>query len=396
MCRIMSPIISGLLICFLGNIVITMADPQNLRKSISQFSTELYTTVISGQTSNIVLSPISAQIILTLTYMGAIDETADAMLKALKLSGTKDTISGEMQQVIESLEKNTNLQVANNIFVMKNYAVNPTFEATAKKDFYSDIQFVNFAENVEAANIINTWVENKTDDKITNLISADSLGPDTRMVLVDAIYFKGTWQNQFVKKRTAKATFYTSNTASVQVDMMHVQANFRYGSFSDLNVKCIELPYKDSDVSMLIILPNSRTGLADFETNLQNLDIIGLSKNMSTAEVVVSIPKFQIEFGLSLVDALSTMGMGVIFSQSANFTALFNSKEPLCVSDVVQKAFIDVNEEGVVAAAVTSVTVIRATATAPLPHRTIFNADHPFTFILKRSDDILFIGRFVQ
>lgn len=396
MCRKMIPIIFGLLICVLGKIPTTMADPQNLTKSISQFATDLYTTVISGQTTNIVLSPVSAQIILTLTYMGAEGETAKAMSKGLKLSGSKCTIKGQMQQLIGSLKNNTSLKLANNIFIMKNYTLNSTFEATAKKDFYSDVQSVNFAQNIEAANIINTWVENNTDDKITDLISADSLGPDTRMVLVNAIYFKGTWQYQFVKNSTAKAKFYTGSTASVQVDMMHVHANFRYGSFSDLNVKCIELPYKDSDVSMLIILPNNRTGLAQLETNLKSLDIVALSKKMRTTDVVVSIPKFQIQFGLSLVDALSKMGLSVIFSNSANFSALLNSKEPLLVSDVVQKAFFDVNEEGVVAAAATGVTVTRALASPVIPQQIVFNADHPFTFILKKSDDILFIGRFVQ
>lgn len=392
----MNPTIFGLLVCFLGNTLITMADAQSLTKSISQFTTDLYTTVISGQSSNIVLSPISAQIILTLTYMGAEGETATAMLTGLKLSGSKSTISGQMKQLIGSLEDNASLKVANNIFLMENYQLQPTFEATAKEDFYSDIQLVNFAQNTEAAETINTWVENKTDDKITNLISADALGPDTRMVLVNAIYFKGSWKYQFVKKSTAKAAFYTSNTDSVQVDMMHVQENFRYGTFSDLNVNCIELPYKDSNVSMLFILPTSRTGLAEFELNLKNVDIIGLSKKMRTTEVVVSIPKFRIEFGLSLVNALSTIGMSNIFSNSANFSSLLDSKEPLSISEVVQKAFIDVNEEGVEAAAATAVIVTRALASLVKPPPIVFKADHPFTFILKKNDDILFIGRFVQ
>lgn len=347
----MGPVIFGLLICFLANIVTTMATPPNLSNSISQFATDLYTTVIAGQTSNIVLSPISAQIVLTLTSMGAKGVTASQMLNGLRLSGSKEVIAGQMQQLIKPLQNSTSLKVANNIFIMENYTVKSTFEAVAKQKFYSDIQSVNFAENVAAAALINTWVAKETDNKITDLLSADSLDQSTRMVLVNAIYFKGVWQQQFQEKSTAKAPFYTSTSTSVQVQMMHVQAKFRYGKFSNLNANCIELPYKDGNLSMLIILPNSRTGLAKLETDLKSVNIVELSKTMSSTEVVLSVPKFQIDFQISLVDALSKLGMSVMFSGSANFGALLNSKEPMHVSDVVQKAFIEVNEKGTVAAA---------------------------------------------
>lgn len=390
----MSLIIFGLLICFLANI---KATPPNLTNSISQFATDLYTTVIVGQNSkNIVLSPISAQIVLTLTYMGAEGNTASQMLNGLHLSGSKGGIAGQMQQLIEPLQNSTSLKVANNIFIMKSYTVKSTFGAVAKKDFYSGIQSVNFAQNIAAANLINTWVANETDNKITNLLSANSLNKNTRMVLVNAIYFKGVWQQQFLKNRTTKASFYTNTSTTVQVNMMHVQAKFRYGQLSNLNANCIELPYKDGNLSMLIILPHNRTGLAKLETDLKTVNIIELSKTMRLTDVVLSIPKFQIEFQLSLVGALRKLGMTDMFSGSANFSALLNSDEPIHVSDVVQKAFIEVNEEGTVAAAATAVTVVKTLAIAIRPPPIVFDADHPFTFILKSNNDILFMGRFTQ
>lgn len=374
-----------------------MATPPNLTNSISQFATDLYTTVIVGQTSkNIVLSPISAQIVLTLTYMGAEGNTASQMLNGLHLSGSKGGIAGQMQQLIEPLQNSTSLKVANNIFIMKSYTVKSTFGAVAKKDFYSGIQSVNFAQNIAAANLINTWVANETDNKITNLLSANSLNKNTRMVLVNAIYFKGVWQQQFLKNRTTKASFYTNISTTVQVNMMHVQAKFRYGQLSNLNANCIELPYKDGNLSMLIILPHNRTGLAKLETDLKTVNIIELSKTMRLTDVVLSIPKFQIEFQLSLVGALRKLGMTDMFSGSANFSALLNSDEPIHVSDVVQKAFIEVNEEGTVAAAATAVTVVKTLAIAIRPPPIVFDADHPFTFILKSNNDILFMGRFTK
>lgn len=391
-----SPTIFVLLTFLFLNKGVTTVSTPDLSTSISKFATSLYTNAIKGQTSNVILSPFSAQIILTLSYMGATGETADIMSKGLNLSGTKETISGQMHELIGSLQKNPSLKVADKIYVMQTYTIKKTFEVTARRNFFSEVQSINFAQKTEAAAIINNWVANETNDKITNLISPDSLGADTRMVLVNAIYFKDMWRYQFVKSDTAKTPFYTDVKASVQVDMMHVQARFRYGQFSDLDASCIELPYKNSNMSMLVILPNKRTGLAALETHLETLDINRLSNNMALAEVKVSFPKFKIEFKLSLVSALRTMRMAEMFSASANFSDLLESKQPLYISDVVQKAFIDVDEMGTVAAAATAVTIGRMAPSAPTPPPIVFNANHPFTFILKMRNDILFIGKFIR
>jgi len=391
----MQPVTLGLLICFFGNSLLTMANPPDLTRSISQFSADLYAAATEGKTSNVILSPFSVHMAVTLALMGAEGETAKEMLTGLKLSGTKNEISEGIHRLIEPIQNSSSLKVANKIYVMENYRIKPAFNTIATEKFHSEAESLDFAKTVQSAGVINKWVEDKTNNKIKDLIKPDSLGSDTRMVLVNAIYFKGFWQYQFKKDRTDKAPFYTSETDSVLVDMMHVKEHFRYGEFRDLDAKGIELPYKDSDMSMFIILPNKRTGLAKLEADMKNVDIAELSQNMYRSEVDVSIPKFKIEFEVSLVDALKKLGMGTMFSSSADFSGLLETDEPLQISDVVHKAFIDVNEEGAEAAAATAV-LIRA-RTGRLRTQS-FEANHSFYFALisKTDKKIFFSGRKVQ
>lgn len=159
----------------------------------------------------------------SLALMGAKGKTADEMLRGLKLSGTRQEISQKIHELIEPIQSSSMLKVANKVYVMENYRIKPEFDAIAKDKFYSEAQSLDFAKTTDSANVINKWVEDKTNDKIHNLISPDALGVDTRMVLVNAIYFKGFWEHQFKKDRTDTAKFYTSDTDTVDVQMMHVK-----------------------------------------------------------------------------------------------------------------------------------------------------------------------------
>lgn len=160
---------------------------------------------------------------LSLAYMGAGGSTAEEMRSGLKLSGTKSQIGDAVHGLLQPLQNNTMLKVANKIYVMENYRVKSTFNEIARKNFYSESQSLNFAQATVSAGVINRWVEQQTNDKIKDLIKPDALGSDTRMVLVNAIYFKGFWEHQFKKDRTKKEKFYTSETDSVLVDTMFVK-----------------------------------------------------------------------------------------------------------------------------------------------------------------------------
>lgn len=258
-----------------------------------------------SENKNIILSPLSIQMALGLASIGARGKTEQELLTGLKFAGAqRSAVANSFQQLIEPFQNNPMLKIANKLYVMTGYHVKGEFNEIATKQFHSEAEPINFAAAKPAADNINGWVESKTNNLIKDLIKADSLSSDTRMVLVNAIYFKGFWKHQFPKHATIKAPFYTSETDSVEIDTMHVKEHFRYGEFTELDAKAIEMPYKDSDMSMIIILPNSRTGLSALEDKLQTVNLSELSKKMCSVEVTVSLPKFKVEYEISLPEVL--------------------------------------------------------------------------------------------
>lgn len=199
---------------------------------------------------------------------------------------------------------------------MKDYTAKQTFNQIAQKSFASESQNLDFGQTAQSAGTINKWVEDNTNNKIKDLISADSLSADTRMVLVNAIYFKGFWTYQFDPKNTFKGPFYLNEQDTVTVDFMKIKKNFKYGSIQSLDATAIELPYKDSDITMLIILPNSKTGLPALEAKLKNTNFDEITKNLYSQEVNVELPKFKIETELDLKDTLTNV-RSTIFAELA-------------------------------------------------------------------------------
>lgn len=190
------------------------------------------------------------------------------------------------------------------MFVKQGYSIKPKFNEVATKSFSSEAQQLDFSKNVEAAKTINDWVEGNTNNKIKDLIKSDTLDDDTRMVLVNAIYFKGFWTHQFDKSKTFKGDFFLNDKDVVQVDYMKIKKDFKYGALADYDATAIELPYKDSDISMMIILPNTKTGLSALEAKLNQINFSEVSKSLWSQEVNVEIPKFKIEFDIELNDPL--------------------------------------------------------------------------------------------
>lgn len=190
------------------------------------------------------------------------------------------------------------------MFVKEGYSIKPKFNEVATKSFSSEAQQMDFSKNVESAKTINDWVEGKTNNKIKDLIKSDTLDADTRMVLVNAIYFKGFWTYQFNKDNTFKGDFFLNDKDVVQVDYMKIKNHFKYGALPDYDATAIELPYKDSDISMMIILPNTKTGLSALEAKLNQINFSEVSQSLYSQEVNVEIPKFKIEFDIELNDPL--------------------------------------------------------------------------------------------
>ncbi|XP_039957404.1 serine protease inhibitor 42Dd-like isoform X3 [Bactrocera tryoni] len=363
----------------------------------AQFAVKLFNHMYkSDPNKNIIYSPFSIQTCVGMARIGAVGETAAELDRGLGLPPNDVTaIADTFHNVLVTYKDSPILKIANKIYVMQGYSVKKEFNEIATTKFYSSADSINFADNANAANTINKWVESKTNNLIKNLISPDALDSDTRVVLVNAIHFKGEWKYQFPKSATRDDDFYLNEVDSVRVPMMNLKESFGYGVISELDATVLEMPYKDSDLSMVVILPNSRTGLASLQEKLKNFNLSDITRYLIHTKVIVKMPKFKAEYDIELNDALINLGMARMFSKDAEFSNMLDSDEPLQVSKVVHKAFIEVNEEGTEAAAATAVIVSRITSVGggPPPPR-LFIADKPFAYIIKnKANLILFAGQ---
>ena len=256
-----------------------------------------------------------------------------------------------------------------------------------RKYYQTETQNVDFS-NDNIRQEINRWVSEQTNEKIKNLI-AEPLDPEIRLILVNAIYFKGDWAKKFSTESTHKKKFYRSDGSSVDVDMMHMMKKFHMDYIDELNTTVLELPYKGESMSMVIFLPANKDGLAKLEAGLTASHLMNLRWNQRTyQEVRVALPRFNLEQSASLSETLSDMGMPEVFSGGHADLSKMEGTHNLFLSEVVHKAFIEVNEEGSEAAAATGGIVILS---AP----PTFHADHPFLFVIRcnRSKSVLFMGK---
>ena len=317
------------------------------------------------------------------------------LLKALNGDGAKD--------------RPYQLAVANALWVQKGYQLLKSFTDLNAASYGADMEELNFADSKQAADTINKWVEAKTNEKIKDLVPAGALDASTRLVLTNAIYFKGDWQDKFDSKLTKDDTFHISAAKTVQAPMMNQKRHYDYAKADDCQV--IRLPYatarkaagnetgKPADgaihgLSMLVLLPGKVDGLAELEKSLTVERLKKLSDSLCSEEVELSLPKFTMTWQGGLGQTLVQMGMKDAFDPAkADFTGMTTSRE-LFISAVIHKAFVDVNEEGTEAAAATA--VIMTTLSVAMPKEPVkFVADHPFVFIIRddASGAILFMGR---
>jgi serpin B len=249
-----------------------------------------------------------------------------------------------------------------------------------------------------AAGRINTWVSVKTNEKIKEIVSPGSLGEMTRLVLVNAVYFKGAWDRPFKKIHTENRRFYVTPQKEKIVAMMNQLGNFFY--MENELVQALELPYEGKDLSMVIVLPKKFDGLAEAEGAFDMEHYKDWMSNLSDREVDVTLPQFKATFEIGLASTLADMGMSEVFSESADLSSMSEDKEGLHASDVLHKAFVDVTEEGTEAAAATAVVMAGKgiSLETPSPSAVSFVADHPFLYVIRdrRSDSILFMGRILD
>ncbi|XP_071872225.1 serine protease inhibitor 3/4-like isoform X2 [Bombus fervidus] len=353
----------------------------------NQFSSSFFQILAKDNPGNLITSPLSASIVLAMTACGARGNTAAQFRNVLHLPTSESAITSGHQLLIDDLNnvKDNKLAVANKVFIAADLNVKPSYKSLTEVYFRSASQLVNFAQNREAANIINSWVEQNTNNLIKDLISAEMLDDTTKLVLVNAIYFKGQWKHKFDSKLTSDMPFHTSKVEVKNVPTMYREGNYKYGDLPDLNAKFVVIPYKGDEFSMVIILPNEIDGLSDVQKKLQNTNLANVLRRGYEGQVKLWLPKFKMQSMLGLNGILKKMGLTDAFTV-ADFSAI--SDKALYISRVIQKAYIEVNEEGSEAAAATA--VIGSIRMADIPSDPIweFKIDQPFLYyIIKNIND---------
>jgi serpin B len=374
------------------------ADQVDVVKGNNSFALELYAQ-LRHQEGNLFLSPNSISTALAMTYTGARNQTAEQMASVLHLTLEPDRLNKAYASLIRELNgpiattrpREFQLHIANALWGQKGHPFREEFTRTLRAEYGARLRLVDFRQVPEAVEAVNSWVASETRDKIKNLLAPDVLTPETRLVLTNAIYFKGTWSDQFHKNQTQKEAFHLTVDQKVDVPLMHQTEHYRFletGQF-----QALELPYRGG-ASMTIFLPKKLDGLAAFEATLTRDNLLKWLGQLRHEEVQVALPRFKTTAEFNLKDVLSKMGMAQAFQSGAADFSGMDDKRDLFLSAVIHKAFVDVNEEGTEAAAATAVIVKRAEAPVPTEPK-VFRADHPFVFMVRdgQTNSILFMGR---
>ncbi|HMP79122.1 MAG TPA: serpin family protein, partial [Pirellulaceae bacterium] len=366
-------------------------------RSQQEFGWNLY-SMLADKPENTFYSPASIATALGMVTTGASGETRQQLVDALQISDDEIGFHRAMTELIQLLntrDRGLQLRMVNRLWGQHDLVFSGDFLEGLLNQYYAPMGKADFKSDPEGVRQnINAWVAQQTADRIRNLFPSGTIDEDTRLVLANAIYFKADWKTPFNKNATKPAEFLCGNGESIKTDMMNRRGDILYAE--DNWAKVVSLPYTSGGVSMVVVLPKTRGGLAELEQRISAEYLAGLLNGLSEREVRLAMPKFKFETMYVLNDVLQMLGMNRAFSDIAEFDRM-TTQEPLKISIVVHKAFIDVNEEGTEAAAATGVGM--KVAMAPLPKEPVdFVADHPFMFFIRHdsSGAVLFAGRLSQ
>jgi len=368
-------------------------DLGTVSQGINKFSFDLYKKLKDeNKEKNLFYSPASISIALAMTYAGARGNTEKQMADVLNFTLPQDRLHLAYSKLIENLKsaKDYELSIANALWLQKDYKLLQEFLNIMGKYYKGGFNEVDYIGDPQGARIkINDWVSRETKEKIKDILQPGDITKLTRLVITNAIYFKGKWLTEFDKEFTRDEDFYLINGQKTKVKMMYQENRFNYYENDDLQL--LEMPYKGDKVSMVIILP--KTGkFVTVENMMDEKKLQEWLKNAMKTKVKVYIPRFKFTQMFGLSEDLSKMGMEDAFDENkADFSGINGRKNDLYISKVIHKAFVEVNEEGTEAAAATAVIL----DTKALIEELVFKADHPFIFFIrdKEAGSILFMGR---
>lgn len=363
-----------------------------LIESGNEFAFDIFKGVLqnAGENENVMISPLSISYALSMTLNGADGDTREAMLETLRINGiTIDALNysySDLTKALLSVDKRVLMSIANSVWTENDFSVKQTFIDILKNYYDAESEAFDI-DDPSAPDKMNEWIEDKTNGLIKEMI--DQLEDNTVMLLINAIYFKGKWKSEFDKSKTETLPFFKPGGNSVDVPMMKQKSGFN--AYTGDGFLLAEFPYGQGNFVMDVILPVEPGGLSNTMALVNDANYTDWVSNMNKREVEVSFPRFKYGFKKELKDVLSDMGMGIAFSESADFSNI-SEQYDLLINDVTHQTFIETNEEGTEAAAATVVTV---GTTSVGPSALIFKMDHPFIYIIRETstNSIIFMGR---
>lgn len=366
---------------------------QNSIESNNQFGFDFYQKIKSN--SNFVFSPASINSAFAMTYNGAAGNTFNEMAQVFHFNKDLSEFNTNYKNLFTINEKQKDFQFhnANSLWIQEGMNIQTNFLDVNKTYYEASLNMLDFIENAEKSRItINDWVSKKTHNKINDLLSPSSIDNATRLVLVNALYFKGSWKTQFKKELNTKEKFQVAKRDYIETDFMNASINTWY--YQDKYAEIVDIPYSNDDYSLMLIVPKCYRKFKKLEKKL-NLEIYNnFIAQKEKKRVKLSIPKFNIKSDYDLGETLVKMGLKDAFTANADFSGI-TEQERLYISQAIHKATIEINEEGTEAAAATAV-VMRKTSV--LLDNVELKIDKPFIYILRnnKTNCIYFMGKVIN
>ncbi|KAK6756721.1 hypothetical protein RB195_014883 [Necator americanus] len=347
----------------------------------------------SPATEQLVVSPISVIFALVMVQAGAKGKTKTQINQAIAKGATDDAIVNYYSTLSENILSSKNdvqTRIANAFFLNKGFAVEKQYADTIARKYSAKIEELDFGNAKQTAQKIDKFVSDTTAGKIKDLVTEDTVRGSFSLI-INAIYFSAKWEHEFYKTSTTNATFHSSANKQKEIEFLNESEEHRFYA-EDEDMQVLSLRYKDTSYAFNILLPKKRFGLDELRKKLTGVAIKKVLSKLASTYLTISVPKMKIETDFKLKEALMTLGITEMFSDSADLTGIASSP-PLKVSDAAHKALIEVDEEGTTAAAATFFKIIPLSLNLEQPK--IFTADHPFVFILTKNNNPLFMGQFV-